>query len=346
MNELYSLHHGNIVYDLTRIKKLTGHLDNPHLKYHVIHVAGTNGKGSICSLLASILQESGLKVGLYTSPHIVDFNERIRINGKKISNDDIEFNYKLIKELAHNIKASFFEITTAIAFNYFTIKNVDIAVIETGLGGKLDSTNIVNPILSIISTISIDHQEILGNTQQTIAKEKAGIIKSNVPVILQDTNPQVVNIIQKAAFKVSAPLFFNDNFPEIEYDSIDTKFKMHLKINCPETMEKCLNSVKNIDFIAKENTVKRKIVSDLIGLHQIKNIQNVIFASLLLNSYGITINYNSIIRGIENVVKNTGFHFRIESIYNNPNIIVDIAHNPQSIETLVKTLKLISPEQK
>lgn len=181
LQELYSLLHGSMTHNISRIKEITNYLLNPQTNYPTIHVAGTNGKGSVCSLIASILQESGLKVGLYTSPHIIEFNERIRINGVKISDESINNLYYKIRDFAFDLEASFFEITTAIAFDYFADNKIDIAVIETGLGGRLDSTNIVSPIATIITTIDRDHCDLLGNTIEEIANEKAGIMKPNTP---------------------------------------------------------------------------------------------------------------------------------------------------------------------
>jgi dihydrofolate synthase/folylpolyglutamate synthase len=231
LKELYSLHHNNMTHDTTRISKLSNFLNNPHKKYPVVHIAGTNGKGSVCCLLASILQENGLKVGLYTSPHIIEFNERIRINGIKISDNDIEKHYNIINRLATELKASFFEITTAIAFNYFAENKIDIAIIETGLGGRLDSTNIVEPMLSVITDIGIDHTEQLGKTTQSVAKEKAGIIKASTPVVIQETDSQILKIFQQKAKDLDAPIFLSFDIPRIEFMGINNKFRMRLNLD-------------------------------------------------------------------------------------------------------------------
>jgi dihydrofolate synthase/folylpolyglutamate synthase len=231
LKELYSLLHSNMSSDTTRISELSNFLNNPHKKYPIVHIAGTNGKGSVCCLLASILQENGLKVGLYTSPHIVEFNERIRINGIKISDKDIEKHYNIINQFAAELKASFFEITTAIAFNYFAENKVDIAVIETGLGGRLDSTNIVEPMLSVITNIDIDHSDLLGKTIQSVATEKAGIIKAATPVLLQEANPQVFNIFQSKATEMRSSFFVSFDVPRIEFIDLDDTFRMQINLD-------------------------------------------------------------------------------------------------------------------
>ena len=174
--------------DIGNIVEASKILNNPHQKFKSIHIAGTNGKGSTAHMLASILQESGYKVGLYTSPHLKDFRERIKINGEKISENSVIKFVDQNKRAFENISMSFFEYTVAIAFNFFYKKKVDIAIIETGLGGRLDSTNIINPILSVITTIGLDHQNILGQTIEEIAYEKGGIIKENTPVVV---GPQI-----------------------------------------------------------------------------------------------------------------------------------------------------------
>ena len=183
--------------NLDPIVRLCSHLNNPHLNFHSIHVAGTNGKGSSSHMLSSILQEAGYKVGLYTSPHLKDFKERIKINGKLIDKqfvtDFVESNFDFFS--SNNI--SFFEMTVAMAFDYFSKSKVDIAVIETGLGGRLDSTNIINPLVSLITNVGLDHQEFLGNSLLKIANEKAGIIKKNVPVVVSEYNEETFKVFKE-----------------------------------------------------------------------------------------------------------------------------------------------------
>ena len=200
---------GNLAYkkDLTNISKLCDFIDNPQNAFNCIHVAGTNGKGSTSHILSAIYQANGYKVGLYTSPHLVDFRERIKINGEMCSeNFVIEFTH-LIEPVIESIQPSFFEITVAMAFYYFSIQNVDIAIIETGLGGRLDSTNIVNPITSIITSIGFDHMDMLGNTLEKISFEKAGIIKQNTPIICGNIPAVAEKIIRSESKKKQAPIF-------------------------------------------------------------------------------------------------------------------------------------------
>ena len=198
--------------DITNIINICNHLDNPQNKFKSVHVGGTNGKGSSSHMLSSILQESGYKVGLYTSPHLVDFRERIRVNGKMISKESVEdfMNHNLNFFDRNNF--SFFEMTVGLAFNYFNNQNVDIAIIEVGMGGRLDSTNIINPILSIITNISIDHTKFLGNNITDIAHEKAGIIKPGIPVVIGETQEEIKDIFIGNARKNNSEISFADNF--------------------------------------------------------------------------------------------------------------------------------------
>lgn len=205
--------------DLHNITLLTEHLDNPHQKYLTIHVAGTNGKGSTSHMLASILQECGYKVGLTTSPHLIDFRERIRVNGEMCSEDFIIDFVEENSAKIESLEASFFEVSIAMAFDYFAKENVDIAVIETGLGGRLDSTNIITPILSVITNIGFDHVNILGDTIEEIAFEKAGIIKPNVPVVIGETIPETREIFKQKAKEADSEIRFAEESSFREYES-------------------------------------------------------------------------------------------------------------------------------
>jgi dihydrofolate synthase/folylpolyglutamate synthase len=329
LEHLFSLKQGEYKLGLERIEEILQHIGNPQNSYPTIHVAGTNGKGGVCSYIASILQENGLKVGLYTSPHIIEFNERIRINGTKIADEEIAKNYALIEEKTEKLSATFFEITTAIAFNHFKNEKVDIAIIETGLGGRLDSTNIIEkPILSIITAVDIDHSEILGNSIEKIADEKAAIIKKNSVVLLEYNKSQVIEIIQDKAEELSAEMYLINNYPEIELRGYTSDLKMILDINLSDLPEK-----------------NNSLILNLLGSHQLKNISISIFAvSIIFERFSVT--NDAIIRGIENVSKNTGLRFRAECVNTNPPIILDVAHNPQSIEMLIDTLKEASTFRK
>ncbi len=204
--------------DISNIISICDHLDNPQNKFKSIHVGGTNGKGSTSHMLSSILQESGYKVGLYTSPHLVDFRERIRINGKMISKESVEDFMNQNLNFFDRNNFSFFEMTVGLAFNYFNNQNVDIAIIEVGMGGRLDSTNIINPILSIITNISIDHTKFLGNNITDIAYEKAGIIKPGIPVVIGETQDEIKNIFIENARENNSQISFADDFKTKEYD--------------------------------------------------------------------------------------------------------------------------------
>jgi dihydrofolate synthase/folylpolyglutamate synthase len=202
--------------DLNTTIKLDDYFGNPHKHYKTIHIAGTNGKGSVSHSLASVLQEAGYKTGLYTSPHLVDYRERIRVNGEKISKefvtDFINNNLKVLKEL----KPSFFEMSVALAFEYFRFMKVDIAVIEVGMGGRLDSTNIINPIISVITNIDYDHTQFLGDTKEKIAVEKAGIIKPKVPVIIGESSPETDNVFLQKAKSENSRILFTDKISTCE----------------------------------------------------------------------------------------------------------------------------------
>jgi dihydrofolate synthase/folylpolyglutamate synthase len=197
LNFLFGLQKFGMKFGLENIKHLLDFLENPETNYPTVHIAGTNGKGSTAAMIASILTASGYKTGLYTSPHLIDFTERIRIDGKPISSKEVVIYGKKLKSQIQKSKATFFEATTAIAFQYFSDKNVDVALIETGLGGRLDATNVIKPELSIITTIGMDHSEQLGNTIQSIASEKAGIIKSRTPCITSVKNASALKIIKQ-----------------------------------------------------------------------------------------------------------------------------------------------------
>lgn len=204
--------------DISNIISICDHLDNPQNKFKSIHVGGTNGKGSTSHMLSSILQESGYKVGLYTSPHLVDFRERIRVNGKMISKESIEDFMNQNLNFFDRNNFSFFEMTVGLAFDYFNNQNVEIAIIEVGMGGRLDSTNIINPILSIITNISIDHAKFLGNNITDIAYEKAGIIKPGIPVIIGETQEEIKDIFIENALENNSEISFADSFKTKEYD--------------------------------------------------------------------------------------------------------------------------------
>lgn len=305
--ELYNKLRKGIKPGLERTIKLAEHLNMPHKKYKVIHIAGTNGKGATASFLASILTEAGFKVGLYTSPHIFRFNERIRINGKQINDEELVFHYNRIKEISEKIEATFFEITTVLAFDYFAEKNVDYAIIETGMGGRFDSTNIVDPACSIITSIGMDHKEFLGDTIDKIAFEKAGIIKEEKPVLIS----QLIDVKAKKVIKQKAKRM-NSKLLEI---------KMPEKINYLKEMS---------------SEIANNYQLNLPGKNQIMNFQIAKEAAFLV---GID-DYNIIQNSINNLYLNTGYIGRMTVICKNPKIIIDISHNEEAVQNIIDVFKL------
>ena len=297
-------------------------LGNPQHKFKSIHIAGTNGKGSTSHQLASILQEENYKVGLYTSPHLKDFRERIKINGDMCSQDFVVSFVQKIKHIIEDINPSFFEVTVAMAFEYFALQNVDIAVIEVGMGGRLDSTNIITPILSIITNIGFDHMQFLGNTYEAIAKEKAGIIKPNIPVIIgefnNETKPVFLTIAKENNCKIT---FAQENWKVIE--SNDS------------------SGFLNVNVVSNTYNKALKVELDLTGIYQLKNIKQVLEAFLELNSIGIAIRETSLKKGLKNTKKNTGFYGRWDILQQHPKVIVDVAHNEDGIKQILHQLSFI-----
>jgi len=300
---------------LDNTHRLMAHLDNPHQKFRSVHVAGTNGKGSVSHYLAAILQEAGYKVGLYTSPHLVDFGERIRINGQMIEEQYVvDFVEKHI-EAIESIQPSFFELTMSMAFSYFADIQVDIAVIEVGLGGRLDSTNIIIPELSIITSIGFDHVDFLGNTLPLIAGEKAGIIKPGIPVVIGESLPETKPVFMLRSTEMQADIFFSDdeNTPEfVRYEQDKMIFTYQ----------------------------QQAYTSGLNGMYQLKNLATVFTATKVLNeSTTWNISLEAISTGIEHVCRTTGLRGRWEKLQSKPLIIADTAHNVQGIQAIVNQLK-------
>lgn len=294
-------------------------LKNPENKFKSIHIAGTNGKGSTSHMLASVLQVKGLKVGLYTSPHLKDFRERIKINGKKISKKEVIDFIKKHKTDFEDIKPSFFEMTVGLAFSYFAKEKVDIAVIETGLGGRLDSTNIIEPILSVITNISLDHVALLGNTLEQIAIEKAGIIKSKTPIVIGETQKETKNIFLKTAKNLKAPLYFADE----DYTCVHSAFSPKGK----------LRQIMNIR--KKGKVIYADLTCELLGRYQQKNILTVLKSIEILNEQGYLLSEKHIRQGIANVVSLTHLHGRWEILGKSPLVIADTGHNKAGIEEIL-----------
>ena len=278
--------------DLKNIILLDNYFKNPHLKYPTIHVAGTNGKGSVTHMIASVLQEAGYKTGLYTSPHLKDFRERIKVNGEMISENEVVTFVTKHKDIIESLKPSFFEMTVAMAFNYFAECNVDVAVIEVGLGGRLDSTNIIKPVLSVITNIGHDHLDLLGDTLEKIAVEKAGIIKRNIPVIISETQTETKNVFINKAEENDTSIMFAD-----EVFSCDLKQNKNLTSGREYLMTE----------LSTNNKLKGKTF--LGGDYQSKNLQAVFAAFKLLENI-FTVSEENVSEGIRNVIINTGIQGR------------------------------------
>lgn len=299
--------------DLTNTLKLCEFLGNPQDKFKSIHIAGTNGKGSTSNMLAAILQRSGYITGLYTSPHLLDFRERIRVNGEMISENDVVSFVNRHRELIEDIQPSFFEVTVAMAFQYFAAQEVDIAVIETGLGGRLDSTNIINPILSIITNIGFDHTHMLGNTIEAIAGEKAGIIKHKVPVVISEKADATSQTFLNKANACQSKLIFASDEWDIKILNRDN--------NSLSVEAKQITTNKPID---KKSF---KLTLDLPGSYQTKNLIGVLAAITELEEQGYVIGESNLNYALSHVKELTGLRARWQTLATAPLIICDTGHN-------------------
>ena len=311
-------HVGAVAYKegLQNTLALDEQFGHPHTKYKTIHIAGTNGKGSCSHSLASILQEAGYKVGLYTSPHLVDFRERIRVNGKCINKERVIKFVAEEKDFFEPLHPSFFELTTALAFKYFEEQKVDIAIIEVGLGGRLDCTNIISPILSIITNISFDHTQFLGNTLAKIAAEKAGIIKKGVPVIIGEANEETRPVFNTKAKELDTKISFAED------DAI----------------------VVSSTTIAKggRNYILRNgshLIGELSGDYQEHNMNTILCACNILKQINIIKDDHFIIKGLANICKNTGLMGRWQTIQTKPKVVCDTGHNVAGWNYLAPQIK-------
>ena len=310
--------------DLTNTIRLCEAIGNPQHQFKSIHVAGTNGKGSTSHMLSSILQTAGYKTGLYTSPHLVDFRERIKIDGVYCSKEFVvEFTQK-INPLIATIQPSFFEITVAMAFSYFAAQKVDIAVIEVGLGGRLDSTNIITPEVSIITNIGLDHTQFLGDTIAQIASEKAGIIKKDVPCIVSEYTEETKPVFDAAAIHTS--LAYGSEL----FTILDIKYA---------------HDYLGVQVLNKQTDGIQTYQLDLNGSYQAKNLQGVLGAVRILQTKGWKITNQHILDGLSHVKKNTGLYGRWQMIGTNPTTVVDVAHNVAGIQTLLAQIKLVNHQQ-
>jgi len=301
--------------DLTNTLKLCNALNNPQNKFKSIHVAGTNGKGSTSHMLASIFMAAGYKTALYTSPHLRNFRERIKINGKLISENDVVQFVKENIQLIETVEPSFFECTVAMAFSYFAKNNVDIAIIETGLGGRLDSTNIITPVLSIITNIDWDHMDMLGNTLPEIASEKAGIIKENIPVIIGEYTPETKIVFANKATALKSNIYFATEETTIN------NFKL-IKNGCQITAKTQRQDYKNL-------------YCDLGGIYQKNNLRTIICSAEILNQLGYKLSLKDLANGLGNIKTNTALEGRWQIIKEKPLIIADVGHNKAGISYVV-----------
>lgn len=307
--------------DLFNTILLCNYLGNPEKQFKSIHVGGTNGKGSVSHMLASVFQTASYKTGLYTSPHLYDFKERIKINGRLVEEDFVIDFTQRIQPLIEEIQPSFFEITVAMAFKYFAENNVDVAVIEVGLGGRLDSTNIIIPELSIVTNISLDHTDMLGETLEKIAFEKAGIIKENVPVVIGQKNSKTDGVFIEVATEKHSPITFaEDNFKLQKWKWDNGKLIVDIIDNDSKAI--------NID-------------TDLPGIYQTKNIITVLQALEELNKKVFNIDKEIIKKGLKQTRKLTGLYGRWEVIHQNPKIILDVAHNPDGLTQIISQLQSV-----
>ncbi len=303
--------------------KLDEYYGHPHRKYRTIHVAGTNGKGSVSHMLASVLQAAGYKTGLYTSPHLKDFRERIKINGQMMPESavvDWVSNFVTNNDL-WKIQPSFFELTVAMAFDYFADQEIDVAIMEVGLGGRLDSTNIIEPDVSIITNIGLDHTNLLGDTLEKIAGEKAGIIKTGVPVVIGTTQAETAPVFNAKAQEVDTAIYFSDQEYNVAYSLLSMDGKQHL----------------NVQKQGKD--IFSELALDLLGQYQHKNIPPVLKAVDLLNEKGYKIAEDNLRAGLASVVATTGLLGRWQVIGNNPLTVCDTGHNEDGIKSIVKQLE-------
>lgn len=308
--------------DLTNTIALCNTLDNPHTKFKTIHVAGTNGKGSVSHILASVLQSAGYKTGLYTSPHLKDFRERIKINGEMIPQQFVVDFVANNKSLFTSISPSFFEMTVALCFDYFAKEEVEIAVIETGLGGRLDSTNIINPQLSVITNIGWDHMDMLGDTLELIAGEKAGIIKPNTHVVIGETQEETTQVFIDKAQNSNSPIVFADSGYSLN--------------NFDNT-----GSISVCDVFKGNTSLLTQLQCELTGIYQQKNIITAIAAIEQLQQAGYKISENNIREGFAQVKTQTGLLGRWQKLSDSPLTYADTGHNLNGVQEVLKQLQLL-----
>ena len=309
--------------NMDNTNELDKYFDHPHLKFKSIHIAGTNGKGSVSHMLASIFQEAGYKTGLYTSPHLKSFRERIRVNGEMISENEVVSFVETHKSIIESLHPSFFEMTVAMAFDHFANKKIDIAIIEVGLGGRLDSTNIINPVLSVITNIGHDHLDLLGPALDDVSREKAGIIKYLVPVVIGESQTFSRSVFNDKARELNSNIYFADE-----------------KFRCLSGEQNLTTGIRKFEIINQDLQTSVLVETPLGGLYQEKNIATIAQVVEILKQYFIITNEH-LTSGIKNVTKNTGLNGRWQILGVNPLIICDTGHNKEGLEYVMKQIHSI-----
>ncbi len=312
--------------DLNNTIQLLDLLDNPHRKFKSVHVAGTNGKGSVSHMLASVFQEAGYKTGLYTSPHLVDFRERIRINGEMIPQENVVQFIDAHKAKFEEMELSFFEMTVGMAFDYFAKEQVDIAIVEVGMGGRLDSTNLITPEVSVITNIGLDHVKFLGDTLEKIAYEKAGIIKPGIPVVIGETQPETHQVFEEKAKECNSPIYFADQIFDCDKIFIES------------------GEVQQFDIWKNSELYLEKLDIPLLGHYQKKNLTTVMMALDLLRGK-FELGDDDIRDGIGKVIRNTHLMGRWQILGKDPLVIADTGHNVAGIIEVVQQLAEMSYEK-
>ena len=303
-----------------RLDEWFGH---PHRLYPTIHVAGTNGKGSVSHLIASALQASGMRTGLYTSPHLLDFRERIKINGELIPEEEVSSFVLKNRAVIEEIRPSFFEMTVAMAFDWFARQKVDAAVIETGMGGRLDSTNIIRPVLSVITNISLDHTEFLGDQPASIAREKGGIIKEGVPLVIGRSSPESDEVLYSMAREKKAPVVAADRQYEARFSTLNSNGTMQVRIGRPG------------------GRLRRTVPCELTGAYQQENIITALVALEQLQKLQWEISEARILEGFSTVIRSTGIRGRWQTIGTNPRSICDTAHNADGVAAVISQIRQV-----
>ncbi|HNQ61168.1 MAG TPA: folylpolyglutamate synthase/dihydrofolate synthase family protein [Bacteroidia bacterium] len=324
--------------DLSNTLALCELLGHPENRFRSVHIAGTNGKGSVSSMLAAVLQSAGYKTGLFTSPHLKDFRERIRINGEMIPEQEVVLFVEHYKNDFNNIRPSFFEWTTSLAFHYFAKEQVEIAILETGMGGRLDSTNVVRPELSLITNIGFDHMQFLGDTLEKIAGEKAGIIKSEIPVIIGEVQEEIAHVFTNKADELKSPIYFAPLIWQVK----DSE-SFHEAGISNETFSP--GKYQNLDIAFMGQEKYKNLLIDLLGEYQKKNILPVLQAVNVLSRKGYHITESNVRTGLSNVGALTALRGRWQILNESPPVVADTAHNVAGLKSVLDQLQKQNAEK-